>query len=386
MAMTAWISKFDERLTVTPPLGDEQLSQIPARRGVVALLADGDEPIVLMTAGDIRARVRTRLQQPVEGASRKSADLRRITRGVAWTLAAGHFETDLRFLVLARAMWPSRYAGMLAWKPAWFVHVDVDEKYPHFSATRKVFAAPGRCFGPFAGERAAQRFLEAIQDGFDLCRDYRCLCRSPDAERCTYGQMGKCLSPCDGSIGMSDYKMVVAEAAEFAAGRRDEFRGEIEQRMRAAAEGLEFELAAREKARLDRLSDVEAAQFEHVRPAEEFRFILVQRAAKVAQAKVFLVDRGKIAEPAPIDYPPKRDQLEGLLAEMRVMAGGAFKCGDEERWQIALVAGYLFSSERRRGLIVRWHENLGADELAAAIEDARELLSLRPPRKRPKTG
>ncbi|MHC4983267.1 MAG: hypothetical protein ACYTF6_08890 [Planctomycetota bacterium] len=380
--MPDWTKKFDGRLDVRPPLRSEQLSEIPAKRGVVALLAENDSPIILMTAADIRARVRARLQEPAESASRKSADLRQITRSVLWRLAFSHFEADLRYLTLVRTIWPRRYASMLAWKPAWFVHVNAAEKYPHFSATRRVFGQPGRHFGPFGSERLAQKFVGAVQDGFDLCRDCRFLRESPNAERCAYGQMGRCLSPCDGSTSMEDYRKVVAGAADFAAGDRQEHRRRLRSRMARAAGELHFEQAARIKARLERLAEVDSRVFDEVRPAEEFRFIVVQRGASRRQAKVFLMDRGHLAEQAPLEYPLRPEKLERILDEMKRLSQAPLHCGELERWQIGLAARYLFSSERRRGLMIRWRQELDVGEIAARIEDARDMLLLSEARRR----
>ena len=56
---------FDAALEVGPGFGDPQLGAIPAKRGVLALLGDGDQPILLLTAADIRSRLRSRLSEPV---------------------------------------------------------------------------------------------------------------------------------------------------------------------------------------------------------------------------------------------------------------------------------------------------------------------------------
>ena len=107
--------RFDGRLEVQPPLGDEQLSQIPARRGVMALLGPEGQTILLTTAADIRSRLRHRLQERPEGERKKTADLREVTRQILWRLAASHFEADLHFLELAEAIYGRRYPSLLAW-------------------------------------------------------------------------------------------------------------------------------------------------------------------------------------------------------------------------------------------------------------------------------
>jgi excinuclease ABC subunit C len=383
--MAHWIDQFDRRLDLHPPLDDEQLARVPAKRGAVLLLAERDEPIVLITGADIRARLRTRLRPPQDDAPRKTADLRRVTRAVAWKLADSHFETDLRFFELARAIWPSRYTSLLGWKPAWFVHADPSADFPHFAATRRVFADAGRYVGPFPGERAANRFIAALQDAFDLCRDLRCLRRAPNAEPCAYGQMRRCLLPCDGTISMDEYRRVVARAADFAAGRRAGLREGLESQMKAAAERLDFERAAAAKARLKRLDELDSPELARARPAEAFRFVLVQRGG-ARQAKVFLADRGRVAEAAPLAYPLERGELGSRLSAMARLVADGGEVGEAERWRMGLVARYLFSSTSRRGVIVRWGVGLSAAALEAAIEGGRKALGLRQPRRKGSGG
>ena len=172
--MGDWIKAFDGQLSVQPPLNDEQLAQVPAKRGVFALLAEADTPVVLLTGADIRSRLRARLAEPLEGQRRKTADLRIITRKVLWQRTESHFETDWRYLEIARSIYPRDYGELLPWRAACFVHVNPAEKYPHFVRTRDA-GGEGLYLGPFADSRSADRFIAAIQDAFDLCRDYRCL-------------------------------------------------------------------------------------------------------------------------------------------------------------------------------------------------------------------
>ena len=51
---------FDGRLDVAAPLSDEQLREIPTKRGVFLLTAEDERPILLTTAASIRSRLRGR--------------------------------------------------------------------------------------------------------------------------------------------------------------------------------------------------------------------------------------------------------------------------------------------------------------------------------------
>jgi excinuclease UvrABC nuclease subunit len=410
---------FDAHLDVSPPLSDEQLSQIPAKRGVFLLTADGDRPILLTTAASIRSRLRGRLEEHDPSQSTRSADLRAITRAVHWKLAGGHFEMDWRYLQLALAIWPKSYAKLLSWKPAWFVHVDPDEPYPHFERMRDVLAAPGRCVGPFETARSAEKFIEIVQDAFDLCRDIQCLRRSPATARCAYGQMGRCLSPCDGSVSMDEYRLVVAQAAEFAAGLRAQRVDELKARMQSEARELKFERAAATKARLERLAELEAPAYRHVAAVREFSFLMIQPSGSRRRVEVFFADRGTIEQAEPLEYPLDARKVQRRIDRMgRFIAAAAAngqvlgtpngdaRAAQDARgtgehgqvlgtpngdahatagarapdeaclWRMGLVARALFAGPAQGGLLIRWRQDLLAGDVCQAIESAAKALGL----------
>lgn len=375
---------FDARLDVSPPLSDEQLSQVPAKRGVFLLTDEADRPILLTTAASIRNRLRGRLDEQDPSQSTRSADLRTITRAVHWKLAGGHFEMDWRYLELAREIWPKSYHKMLSWKPAWFVRVDPDEPYPHFERVRCVGASPGRCVGPFETARSAEKFIEIVQDAFDLCRDTQCLRRSPSAARCAYGQMGRCLSPCDGSVSMDLYRQEVALAADFAIGLRTRRIEQLKARMQAEARELKFEQASATKARIDRLAELEAPAYRHVASVGEFRFLMLQPSGSRRRVEVFLADRGAIEQAEPLEYPLDAakvqrhiDRMGRFVMTAATAAGSSGQAPDDAcPWRMGLVARALFAGWARGGLLIRWRDGLDAADVCHAVESAAKELGL----------
>jgi excinuclease UvrABC nuclease subunit len=376
--MASWAKQFDGQLELHPPLGVEHLSAVPAKRGVCLLLAEGEQPLLLLTAADIRSRLCGRLQgPPPDGEYKKTMDLRPVTAKVLWKLSDSHFETDLHYLGLARAIWPSGFAKLLAWKGGWFVHVDPVARFPRFAKGHDPFAPSGRRLGPFASAKDAQHFIDAMGDGFDLCRDYRCLMRAPHGQPCPYLQMGRCLGPCNGTISLEDYRAVVAKAADFAAGSREARIAELTAGMKKAAGALQFEKAAAIKTRLDRLSELDGTAYRLVSPVEEFRFILVHRGPSRKRAKVFLVDRGMVTTGMPVSYPPVEAELDAVLAQMRLITAKVELPGRNDLWRMALVANYLFGGNRLRGLALRWRGGMNAAELARGIEQSADALALK---------
>jgi len=375
-----WQKKFDGRLDCPGgPWSDQQFMRLPARRGVVALLAQAGQVVLLTTSANIRARLRGRLAQPQEDERKKAADLRQITRTVLWKLTTGHFETDLCFLQLARAIYPGRWASLLAWRLPWWVKASVEDDYPHLARTRKVSTDRHTYIGPFSRAREAEGFIGTVQDAFDLCRDIRCLRQSPNAQPCPYLQMRACLGVCCGRVSMARYRQAVARAADFAAGQRGQVRQELTRRMRAQAKRLAFEQAAATKKRLARLAELDSPRWGHLATLDQFRFLLVQPGPGRRQVKVFFVDRARIARGKPLDYPLDARQVNRAVERMRRHLAGRRVHDAAEQWLLALTAHYLLGSERRRGLMLRWHDQLGPDDLARAVEASAEALRLKSP-------
>jgi hypothetical protein len=444
---------FDGEVALAPPAVEEALAKLPARRGLALLLAEGGRPVLLLPAADLRARVAARLKNPDEQERRRLPDLQAITRTILWRLAPSHFESDLRFLEIARQLWPDTCEEMLAWKPAWFIKVDLWADYPYFTRTQDVAlcstgilpvcnmgvpplsssvssvtsSSPGnadatsvsgrtpaphraetamlhtgktrtgpygspvlrqRYFGPFPGGSAAQRFIDGLADAFHLCRDVRCLRQAPRGRRCSYGQMGKCLCPCDGTIAAADYARVVAEAVEFVAGDRRPLAQRFAAEMKQAAAALQFERAGEIRAKLKRLEELEGPDYAYVAPIEEFRFLLIQRGEgrKEKKLSAFLADCASIRSAGPVEYPLKVEQLQKLVDEAVAKSGTPpyFRDGNRvaspisvNRWAMGLVAHYLFAGPRRRGVIVPIRADLTAEKLAAEIEKSAEALGVK---------
>ncbi len=375
---------FDGEVAVDTAPSDELFARIPAKRGVVLLSAEGGRPIVLLGAADMRARVRKRLQDPDAEERTKIPDLLAITRAVHWKRSTSHFEADLDYLRLAERFFPREAHRLVAWKPAVFVHVNLADPYPYFQRTREVFAAGGQYFGPFPSGRSAERFVEGLQDAFDLCRDVQCLRRAPNAPRCAYGQMGKCLAPCDGSISADDYRRTVENAVRFAGGDRRPLRDELRRRMQAAAATLRFEVAASLKARLDRLGEFDQSDYAHVRRGREFQYLAIEPGGTRQEARVFLVDRGTVDGPHALAYPPPPGPTDALLQRMGALGGEDRPVGPPERMRIGLLSQYLVSSTRRSGVLLHWEAAMTGAAVAGAVEAAADDLGLRPPRAKAK--
>jgi excinuclease UvrABC nuclease subunit len=370
------------------PALEQTLKRIPARRGVALLEGPAGEAVQLLAAADLRRGVLNRLRErPVE-ADTRLPDLLAVTAGVRWALVGGPFEQDRLYLEHAIRLFPRRFASMVSWKPAWFVHVDLDEPLPSPRAVREVFGRAGRYFGPLPHGRAARRCVEALQDAYGLCREAQCLCDAPHASRCTWGQMGRCLCPCDGTCSPEDYRAAVAEAVEVLGGDLQGRLDAMAARMAESAAKLDFEAAAATKRSLQALETLLGAEFAFLQPAEALKMMILAPGLSRQEARLFLVNGPRIEGPRSLRYPPDGRQLDAALRRMRGLAergAGPDRPGPEDKSRLGLAVRALFSEDRRHRCLP-WREDFSAECLAGEIESAAKDLGLRPPRRRGRGG
>ena len=152
------------------------------------------------------------------------------------------FEADWAYLQIARELLPHAYGALLDKWRGWWVHCNPDAPFPRWVKTARPYAAPmgraGTYLGPVHDKHAAQRYIESIENAFDLCRYHHILVQSPAATACAYKELGRCPAPCDGSISMDAYRDLVREAVECGATGVDERCAQFEREMEAASADL----------------------------------------------------------------------------------------------------------------------------------------------------
>jgi hypothetical protein len=324
----------------------------PARWVVYLMAGEGDEPIQLLCVRNLRASLKRRLSgvEP-EQAPTKRVDYRQIVRRVFWRRVDSALEADLVYLEAARALFPSSYQGMVGFRPAWFVHVDPAAEFPRYMKTIDLRPRPGTLIGPVEDKHAAQRLIELAESAFDLCRYYNVLTEAPHGRACAYKEMGKCPAPCDGSIGMDQYRAAVSASAQALVDPAPAMAEQDRQMRRLAAE-MEFEQARRAKDRLDALSRLGKGPFRHLRSLDEFVHVSLQHGPRAGTAKLLLILPGQIEPVACLLCDPS--QPADLLRHILEMAGQSRSANVDQAGaeRLAVVAHHLFLARKQHGAFI----------------------------------
>ncbi|WP_199620661.1 excinuclease ABC subunit UvrC [Paenibacillus alkalitolerans] len=114
-----------------------------------------------------------------------------------------------------------------------------NEEHPRLEVTRRVERRDkAKYFGPYPNAFAAQQTKKLLDRLYPLRK-----CRTLPDKVCLYYHIGQCVAPCEFTVPKSEYERMVGEISRFLNGGHEEIKAELQQKMTAAAEELNFERA-----------------------------------------------------------------------------------------------------------------------------------------------
>ncbi|MCB9546492.1 MAG: excinuclease ABC subunit UvrC [Myxococcales bacterium] len=127
-----------------------------------------------------------------------------------------------------------------------FLHLRIDEsmEWPRIDVVRRPRKDGARYFGPYHSASKIRQTLKLVERYFQLrnCDDLTFKNRS---RPCLQYQIKRCPAPCVLAVDRAAYQQQVQAVTLFLQGRHGELAAELERRMWAAAEALDYEGAAR---------------------------------------------------------------------------------------------------------------------------------------------
>lgn len=335
-----------------------------ARPGVAVFVSlrpdepgEGPRALSVSACGDLRAFVAGRLRG--EG---PRPDLSEVTTGIEACESGSGFEADLACDAVARVRTPEAAALMASQRSAVFVHLDPGHTAP---ACRVIDDAsslegldPGTIIGPFGARSHAEAWSAMLDARFELCRKPATLALRPNAEACSYKDMGLCPAPCDGSEPMDDYRGRVREALAFDGDRLACERARSLELIAEAAAGMDFEQAGVLRAAHDALESARCPGVEWITTMNRFGALAVMPSGKAGWVRI-IVHRGGISRVLGDLRVRRGDELDSRVETVIAMVDRAASGGVGARFSelagdgAGLIATHLRSSRRTSGRFVR---------------------------------
>src|SRR6185503_10823045 len=159
--------------------------------------------------------LRRRLKRLLSDSDRLSSvlNLRGVAERIDYWITGSKLESALIHLDLAKQYFPDDVERITRLKPPVFLRLTVDNAFPRTMLTTRL--GRGLYYGPFAGRGAAERFQNEMLDLFQLRRCEENLAPSPDHPGCIYGEMNKCMRPCQQVVSIEEYRSEATRVEQF---------------------------------------------------------------------------------------------------------------------------------------------------------------------------
>jgi excinuclease ABC subunit C len=221
----------------------EKLERLPTEPGVYLMKDAKGEVIYVGKAVNLRSRVKSYFG--------RSSDTRAfipflesVLRDVETVVVSNEKEALLLENELIKRHQPRFNVLLKDDKNFICLRLDPTGEWPRLEVVRRFKRDGAMYFGPYASASSIRETLRIINRYFQLrtCSDHVLHHRR---RPCLLHQIGRCPAPCVYDVSREEYAQSVQEVALFLEGRGRELVDLLSFRMKAAAEGLRFEQAAR---------------------------------------------------------------------------------------------------------------------------------------------
>jgi excinuclease ABC subunit C len=233
------------------------LQTLPQRSGVYRMQDARGDVLYIGKARSLKQRVANYTQ--INGLPKRLQRMVSQTRSMTIVTTNNEAEALLLEAQLIKRYRPAYNVLLRDDKSFPFILLRADTDYPRVQKHRGARRAVGNYYGPFASAGSVNNTLNALQKLFLLrsCTDSFFKTRD---RPCLLHQIKRCSAPCVGRIDKAGYAELVADAKEFLAGKSTRVQAKLGAQMQAAAENMDFELAALLRDRLKALTFVQGTQ------------------------------------------------------------------------------------------------------------------------------
>ena len=220
---------------------------LPQEPGVYLFRDGGSRVLYIGTSRDLRSRVRSYFTAS-ETRSRMG-EMIGLAESVTGIVCATPLEGEVRELRLIAEHKPRYNRRSRFPEKAMFVKL-TREPWPRLAVVRRVLDDEADYLGPFSSRKVAERCLAALHDVFPIRQCSGRLPLAPSRSACVLAEMGRCLSPCDGSSDPQTYAAAVDRVRRALRADPSEVVSALGRRMAGLADDERFEEAGLHRDRL----------------------------------------------------------------------------------------------------------------------------------------
>ena len=272
----------------------EELKKLPGRPGVYIMHDEKDHIIYVGKAISLKNRVR----QYFQSSRNKGVKIEQMVthiRRFEYIVTDSELEALVLECNLIKEHHPKYNTMLMDDKTYPFIKVTTNEAFPRVVLSRKMLKDKARYFGPYTSSQAVRDTIDLIHKLFHLRSCNRSLPGDIGKERpCLNYHIKQCDAPCQGYISREEYGKAVNEVLRFLNGNYDSVLKELEDKMNAASEALEFERAIEYRELISSVKKVVQKQKITDSSGEDRDVLAVASEEEDAVVQVFFIRGGRL--------------------------------------------------------------------------------------------
>ena len=241
------LQTFSGRVTAAQRRKRHLAEELPHAPGVYLFEDERRRVLYVGTSRDLRTRVRSYFT--ASETRTRMGEMVGIAERVTGIECATTLEAQVRELRLIAQHKPRYNRRSRFPEKVHFIKL-TREPWPRLALVKRVLDDDADYLGPFSSKKVAEKAVQALHDTFPIRQCAERLARRPSKSPCVLAEMGRCLSPCDGSTDEAAYAEVVAQLRQTLSRQPDQVVESLTARMAALAEAERFEEAGVHRDRL----------------------------------------------------------------------------------------------------------------------------------------
>lgn len=273
---------------------EEELKKLPAKPGVYLMHDEKDAIIYVGKAISLKNRVR----QYFQSSRNKGVKIEQMVTHIArfeYIITDSELEALVLECNLIKEHRPKYNTMLMDDKTYPYIKVTVNEEYPRVLFSRQLKKDKGKYYGPYTSAGAVKDTIDLIHKLYQIRTCNRNLPRDIGKDRpCLNYHIKQCNAPCQGYISREEYGKNVAKALEFLNGNYAPLIRELEEKMKAAADAMEFEAAIELRELLNSVKQIAQKQKITHSDMEDKDIIALASEGEDAVVQVFFIRDGRL--------------------------------------------------------------------------------------------
>lgn len=276
---------------------EEKLKNLTDQPGVYQLLNDHDEIIYVGKAKNLKNRVRQYFQAESSQTQKVRAMMKHV-KDINTIVTDTEVEALILECNLIKESRPKYNILLRDDKSYPYIKITSKERFPRVLKTRNMIKDGSHYFGPYTDAGAVNETLELIRTMYPLrnCNKKIDQGTGKIQRPCLNFHLRKCLGPCKGDVHHEDYLEMIRQTNMLLQGKETDLQDQLQQRMKAASERLEYEQAAMIRDQLAALSKITTKQKMDSGKEQDLDVIASSVGDREIFVQVFKVRGGKIIQ------------------------------------------------------------------------------------------